>query len=197
MQLVLASTSPYRRILLERLQIPFVTARPDADETPLPGETPEALANRLARMKAESLATSYTDALIIGSDQVATLDDVAPIGKPGNRANAEAQLRAASGQTVTFYTGLCVINTTNGQVQQLVDRYEIQIRDLSLEEINAYVDQEQPFDCAGSFKAEGLGSTLFARHHGSDPTSLIGLPLIALCECLRQQGFPILGAGRS
>lgn len=192
MQLVLASTSPYRRELLSRLQLPFTTARPDADETPLAGETPEALAGRLARVKAESLVHAYDNALLIGSDQVATLDDVTAIGKPGNRNNAITQLSAASGQTLIFYTGLCVVNTATGTTQQLVDRYEIQFRDLTREEIIAYIEQEQPLDCAGSFKAEGLGSALFARHQGADPTSLVGLPLIALCECFRRQGVPIL-----
>lgn len=192
MQLVLGSTSPYRRELLTRLQLDFKTARPDADETPLQGETPEQLAGRLAQLKAASLRTRFPDSLIIGSDQVSTLDDLTPVGKPGTEEKAFEQLRAASGKTALFYTGLCVLNTQTGAEELLVDRYEIQFRDLSDSEIEAYIRKEQPLDCAGSFKSEGLGSALFARHQGADPTSLIGLPLIALCECLRRQGLPVL-----
>ncbi|MFC3852976.1 Maf family protein [Salinispirillum marinum] len=192
MQLILASTSPYRKELLTRLHIPFQTARPDADETPLPGEMPETLALRLASLKAESLADTFTDALIIGSDQVATLDDIVPIGKPGTVDQAKSQLRAASGRTVTFYTGLSVFNSANGQQDALVDRYEIQFRNLTDAEIDRYIELEQPLDCAGSFKSEGLGSALFARHQGADPTSLIGLPLIALCSLLQKHGMKVL-----
>ncbi|MCH8551016.1 MAG: Maf family nucleotide pyrophosphatase [Natronospirillum sp.] len=191
MQLVLASTSPYRKALLERLHLDFITARPDADETPLGGESPEELAGRLAALKAQSLQADYPDSLIIGSDQVSTLDDLTPVGKPGTEERAFEQLRAASGRIVLFYTGLCVLNTRTGDAENLVDRYEIQFRDLTDEEIRAYIRKEQPLDCAGSFKSEGLGSALFARHQGADPTSLIGLPLIALCECLRRQGLQI------
>lgn len=192
MQLVLASTSPYRKALLERLHLDFVTARPDADETPLSGETPEELAGRLAALKAHSLQADYPDSLIIGSDQVSTLDDLTPVGKPGTEERAVEQLREASGRIVLFYTGLCVLNTRTGDAENLVDRYEIQIRELTDEEIWAYIRKEQPLDCAGSFKSEGLGSALFTRHQGADPTSLIGLPLIALCECLRRQGVQVL-----
>lgn len=192
MQLVLASTSPYRKMLLERLQLAFETAKPNADETPLDGESPEALAGRLAQVKAESLRADFPNAVIIGSDQVSTLDDLIPVGKPHTEDKAFEQLRAASGNTVIFYTGLCLVNTATGETQTLTDRYDIQFRELTDEEIWSYIKKEQPLDCAGSFKSEGLGSALFARHHGADPTSLVGLPLIALCECLRQQGVPVL-----
>lgn len=192
MQLILASTSPYRKELLSRLHIPFQTARPDADETPLPGEAPEAIALRLAALKAESLAKIYPDAVIIGSDQVATLDDIVPIGKPGTPDKAKEQLRAASGQTAIFYTGLCVFSSATGRKDAIVDRYEIQFRTLTDTEIERYIELEQPLDCAGSFKSEGLGSALFARHQGADPTSLIGLPLIALCNLLQKHGIIVL-----
>lgn len=190
--IVLASTSPYRKELLNRLHLSFITDRPDADETPEPQEHPEALAGRLASLKAHSLKDRYPNALIIGSDQVATLDDVTPIGKPGTVDRAREQLRAASGQTAIFYTGLCVLNTATGKVQALTDRYEIQFRKLTDGEIDRYIEKERPLDCAGSFKSEGLGSALFLRHQGADPTSLIGLPLIALCQCLADQGHPVL-----
>lgn len=192
MQLILASTSPYRKELLSRLHLTFKTARPDADETPLTGEMPEELALRLAVLKAESLAAEYPNSLIIGSDQVSTLDDIAPVGKPGSVERAYEQLKASSGNTVIFYTGLCVLNTTTNQKETLVDRYEIQFRELSDAEIERYIELEMPLDCAGSFKSEGLGSALFARHLGADPTSLIGLPLIALCSALQRQGMPVL-----
>lgn len=192
MQLVLASTSPYRKMLLERLQLDFDTAKPDADETPLDGETPEALAGRLAQLKAESLKAQFPNAIIIGSDQVSTLDDLVPVGKPHTEERAFDQLQAVSGNTVIFYTGLSLVNTATDDIQTLVDRYEIQFRDLSDEEIRTYIRKEQPLDCAGSFKSEGLGSALFARHLGADPTSLIGLPLIALCDMLRRQGIHVL-----
>ncbi len=192
MQLVLASSSPYRRALLERLQLPFRTASPDVDESPLPGESPRALASRLARTKAQSLQETFPRSLIIGSDQVATIDDRTPIGKPGIVDRAREQLRASSGRTVVFYTGLSVLNTASGDHEHLVDRYEIQFRTLTDQEIDHYLKREEPLDCAGSFKAEGLGSALFERHHGADPTALIGLPLIALCRCLAAQGMPVL-----
>ncbi|MFY0664011.1 MAG: septum formation inhibitor Maf [Natronospirillum sp.] len=192
MQLILASTSPYRKELLSRLHLPFETARPDADETPLNGEMPEELALRLAVLKAESLTKQHPNSLIIGSDQVSTLDDVVPVGKPGTAERAVEQLRASSGNTVIFYTGLCVLNTATGQKETLVDRYEIQFRELTDTEIRRYIELENPLDCAGSFKSEGLGSALFARHLGADPTSLIGLPLIALCGALQRQGMPAL-----
>lgn len=192
MQLILASTSPYRKELLSRLHLDFTTARPDADETPRNGEMPEELALRLASAKAQSLAPQFPNSLIIGSDQVATLDDITPIGKPGTAARAAEQLRASSGNTVIFYTGLCVLNTATQAQEILVDRYEIQFRELTDNEIQRYIALENPLDCAGSFKSEGLGSALFARHLGADPTSLIGLPLIALCGALRRQGLAVL-----
>src|SRR5690554_3388737 len=146
MQLILASTSPYRKELLSRLCLPFETARPDADETPLNGEMPEELALRLAELKAESLSKQHPNSLIIGSDQVSTLDDVVPVGKPGTAERAFEQLRASSGNTVTFYTGLCVLNTTNGHKETLVDRYEIQFRELTDAEIHRYIELENPLD---------------------------------------------------
>jgi MAF protein len=181
--LVLASTSPYRQALLERLQLPFITHAPNIDETPLPNETPEALVKRLSYEKAKAVAAYHPQAVIIGSDQVATLEGNI-IGKPNNHENAKLQLRQSSGKTVTFLTGLTVLNVATGKVDTVIDSFDVTFRKLSDEQIESYLFKEKPYDCAGSFKSEGLGIVLFEEMKGKDPTSLIGLPLIALTDLL-------------
>lgn len=200
-RLILASTSPYRRELLLRLRLSFDIARPDVDETPLPHELPQALAERLARAKAEAVLAVADDrragnrghtpmrAWAIGSDQVASLDD-RPIGKPGDRAGAIAQLQAMSGRAVRFYTALCLAGPGGARLCA-TDLTTVRFRPLAAAEIARYVDREQPFDCAGSFKSEGLGIALFDAIESSDPTALIGLPLIATARLLREAGFAV------
>lgn len=190
MKLVLASTSAYRRMLLERLQIPFETARPETDETPLPGETPSATAERLAVDKARAVAGAWPDALIIGSDQVAHLGNEV-FGKPGTEARAIAQLQRMRGQTVVFHTALAVLNTRSGQVRAAAVPTLVRFRELDDDEIRRYVQKEQPLDCAGSAKSEGLGITLLEALSGDDPTALVGLPLIALSRLLRAEGVAL------
>jgi septum formation protein len=186
MPLILASTSRYRRELLERLRLPFHISRPDVDESPLPGEAPPALARRLAAAKARAIATQQPDAWVIGADQVAALG-AQPLGKPGNRDTALSQLGAMSGQEVRFHTALCVVR---GEVAlEAMDTTLVRFRALQGEEIERYVDAEQPLDCAGSFKVEGLGISLFESVESRDPTALVGLPLIALAGMLREAGF--------
>lgn len=189
--LVLASTSPYRRSLLERLGLPFTVARPDTDETPRPGEAPADLALRLSRDKALSVAPSHPGALIIGSDQVAVLDGQI-LGKPGNHVNATAQLQRLSGQTARFLTGLCVHDARNGRTLTRLVPYEVRFRRLDADMIERYLRREQPYDCAASAKAEALGITLIAAMQGEDPNALIGLPLIALVDLLAEHGFAVL-----
>jgi septum formation protein len=188
--LVLASTSPYRRDLLARLRIPFEVARPDVDETPTPGETPANLAERLANAKAEAVARRTPQAWIIGSDQVAELDGHI-LGKPGNFERAADQLAAASGRTVVFHTACCVLRAGERRVLRFADHTEVRFRRLTAPEIERYLHAEQPYDCAGSFKCEGLGISLFDAVHTRDPTALIGLPLIDLAKALRQAGFAL------
>lgn len=188
--LVLASTSPFRRELLQRLGVTFQTASPDVDETRLPDESAEQLVRRLAQAKARAVATAHPGALIIGSDQVAVLGERI-LGKPGNRERAREQLRAASGNTVRFLTGLCLLNASSGQAEVEVVPYGVTFRTLDDARIDRYLDCEQPYNCAGSFKSEGLGIALFARMEGSDPTALIGLPLITLVSMLARQGMPL------
>ncbi len=190
-KLVLASTSPYRRELLARLGLPFEVANPSTDETPLPGEQPEALALRLSEAKAKAVADSFTDALIIGSDQVATVDGKI-FGKPGTHENAVAQLQALSGKTVNFFTGLCVYNAKSKVTDTRGIPTLVTFRTLSDSEINNYLRREPAYNCAGSAKSEGLGIALLSRLHGDDPNALVGLPLIALCDMLRDQGVSIL-----
>lgn len=185
--LVLASTSRYRRELLERLRLPFDVARPDVDETPLPGEAPVTLATRLAAAKARAVATTLADGWALGSDQVADLDG-RPLGKPSHRGAAIAQLRAMSGRTVQFHTALCLAHA-DGRTLAAMDRTDVRFRTLEDAEIARYIDTEQPLDCAGSFKSEGLGIALFEAIETRDPTALVGLPLIATCALLRQAGF--------
>ena len=189
-RLTLASTSPYRRGLLERLRLPFDVARPEVDETALPGESPLALATRLAEAKAQAVAQALgDDGWALGSDQVADLGGKA-LGKPGGRDAAIAQLRAMSGGVVHFHTALCLAHA-DGRALAAIDLTEVRFRALADAEIERYVDAEQPFDCAGSFKSEGLGISLFEAIDNRDPTALIGLPLIATCTLLRQAGFTL------
>lgn len=190
-KLVLASTSPYRRELLGRLGLPFETANPKTDETALPGETPEATALRLSEAKARAMAATFPDALIIGSDQVAVMDGRI-FGKPGNHDNAVEQLRNLRGRTVNFFTGLCLLNTRSGSTQVRGIPTLVTFRDLADSEIENYLRREQPYNCAGAAKSEGLGIALLARMEGEDPNALIGLPLIALCDMLRAEGVGIL-----
>jgi septum formation protein len=189
--LVLASTSIYRSELLSTLQIPFQTAAPDVDETPLPGESAEQTSWRLAQVKAQVVAQRFPTALIIGSDQVALLDGQ-QIGKPLNHDNAVRQLRSMRGKTVTFYTALSLLNAATGDLQTDVAITEVTFRNLSDDEIERYLIKEQPYHCAGSAKSEGLGIALISRIRGDDPNALIGLPLIKLVDMLKKQGVSIL-----
>lgn len=186
MRLILASSSPYRRQMLQRLGLPFQSVSPDVDETPMAGETPAQLALRLSVAKAQAVAHQHPDAVVIGSDQVATLGNL-PIGKPGNLENARRQLRQLSGQTVQFHSALCVHAGQRTQVEDVITTCTF--RDLADDEIDFYLNQEKPFDTAGSAKAEGLGIALMQSMHSDDPTAIIGLPLIALCRMLRQAGL--------
>jgi len=188
LKLVLASTSPFRKELLARLKLPFETVDPEVDETPRPGELPHQMAERLARSKAESVADQFPDALIIGSDQVATLDGLKPIGKPGDMEHAKAQLVASSGREVTFFTGLCLHNTRDSVSWTDVIPYKVHFRELTDQQIENYILLDHPENCAGSFKCESLGVALFQSMEGEDPTSLIGLPLIRLSEWLITAG---------
>lgn len=187
-RLLLASTSAYRKMLLEKLHLPFICAAPHIDETPLSGENAEALVLRLAAAKAQALALAYPDTLIIGSDQVCVIDGKIT-GKPHTEDNARAQLRQASGKTVTFYTGLALYNSRSNHLQAVCEPFHVHFRTLSDAEITNYVRLEQPLNCAGSFKSEGLGIALFDKLEGRDPNALIGLPLIALLEMLRAEGI--------
>lgn len=189
--LVLASTSAYRRELLGRLGLPFTVANPLADETPLPGETPEALALRLSEVKARAVADAHPDALIIGSDQVATVDGRI-YGKPGDHPRAVQQLRELSGKTVNFFTGLCLLDARTGEAEVRGVPTLVTFRQLSDAEIEAYLQREPAYNCAGSAKSEGLGIALLSRLHGDDPNALVGLPLIALCDLLHARGVRIL-----
>jgi MAF protein len=189
---VLASTSPFRRMLLEKLGIPFISAAPEVDETPVPGESARQLVTRLAQAKAQALAERYPEHLIIGSDQVCVLDgEIA--GKPHTTERAVAQLKQASGHIVTFYTGLALYNSANGQLQIECEPFDVHFRHLTEAEIQRYVEREQPLNCAGSFKSEGLGIALFEKLDGRDPNTLVGLPLIALCRMLINEGCNPLG----
>lgn len=188
--IVLGSTSPFRRALLEKLAIPFDVDSPNVDETPRPGEWPAALVERLATAKAHDVGARHTDSLVIGSDQVACVDNQI-LGKPGNRDAAVAQLTNASGKTVIFHTGLCLLNTATGRAQSAVEPFEVSFRHLNRAQIERYVEREQPFDCAGSFKSEGHGITLFSALNGRDPNALVGLPLIRLVEMLAAEGVDL------
>ena len=190
--LLLASTSVYRKALLEKTGLKFTCASPDIDETPFPDENPAELVQRLAQSKADTLATAYPHHLIIGSDQVCFIDGKIT-GKPHTFDNAFRQLRAASGKMVTFYTGLSLYNSDAKTAQTLCETFDVTFRPLTDEEITGYLHREEPYDCAGSFKCEGLGITLFDSLTGRDPNTLIGLPLIALLSLLREHGInPLL-----
>jgi septum formation protein len=188
--LILASTSLYRRQLLERLKLPFTAESPQIDEAPLPGETPHQLVLRLSERKARAVAGRHVDALIIGSDQTAVLSNEM-LGKSGNRANAIAQLKKCSGNSVIFHTGLCLLDASSGRLQLDDIVYTVKFRALTLPQIERYIDSEKPFDCAGSFKAESLGISLFEHMQGDDPTALIGLPLIRLTQMLNAAGVDL------
>ncbi|MGV3572093.1 MAG: Maf family nucleotide pyrophosphatase [Ramlibacter sp.] len=187
-RLVLGSTSRYRRELLERLRLPFTVVPPEVDETPLPGEAPAALARRLAAAKAGAVAALHPDAVVIGSDQVADLDGE-PLGKPGNHANAVAQLRRMSGRTVVFQTALTVMCADSGFAAHDLAPVRVRFRALDDAEIEAYLRAEQPYDCAGSAKSEGLGIALLDAIDSDDPTALVGLPLIRTSRMLRAAGL--------
>jgi septum formation protein len=190
-QLVLASTSPYRKELLARLGVDFTTAAPNVDETPRPGETADATSLRLAIAKARVLADQFPDSLIIGSDQVALLNGE-QLGKPGTHERAVAQLKAMRGQALVFHTALCLYNTATGSTQTAIDETRVVMREYSDEEIEAYLQREKPYNCAGSAKTEGLGVAMIARIENNDPTAIIGLPLIELVTMLNNEGFAIL-----
>jgi len=189
--LVLGSTSPFRRTILEKLNLPFQCAKPNIDETALDNETPIALVERLAIEKAKAVAHQYNDALIIGSDQVAVCDGEI-LGKPHNFENGFQQLKKFSGKAVVFNTGLCVYNSKTQQTVSLVEPFTVHFKELTDEEITNYLHAEQPYNCAGSFKSEALGICLFEKLEGDDPNTLIGLPLIKLVGLLKQQGLDVL-----
>lgn len=187
-QVILASGSPYRRQLLDRLGLPYSAQAPDVDETPSRDESPDAYVERIARKKAEALAGEHPDALIIGSDQAAVIDGHI-LGKPRTKARAQAQLIRASGRTVEFLTGIALLDTRSGKLQSDVVPFRVHFRQLDPTAVDRYLEREQPYDCAGSFKAEGLGIVLFERMEGDDPTALIGLPLIRLTGMLQDAGL--------
>jgi septum formation protein len=191
--LCLASSSRYRQALLQRLRIPFITAIPNIDESPLIDEPPEATAQRLALAKAQAVhqQNSDTNMLIIGSDQVACVDSQL-LGKPGNHAQALSQLQAMRGRTVIFYTALCLLDCRNQQTYQALIPTQVKMRSLTDEQLNTYLQIEKPYDCAGSAKSEELGIALIEKIQSDDPTALVGLPLIALTDLLNQAGCPPL-----
>ena len=189
--LILGSTSAYRRELLARLHIPFEVAAPDVDETPLAGEAPRALAERLALAKAKAVATQYPQAVVIGSDQVADLDGLS-LNKPGTHDKAVTQLRQMRGKTVIFQTAVAVVCLESGFEQRSLAAVRVKFRDLTDEEIENYLQTEKPYDCAGSAKSEGLGIALLESIDSDDPTALIGLPLIRTCQMIRAAGIELL-----
>ncbi|WP_438969870.1 Maf family protein [Methylophaga sp.] len=190
-QLILGSSSPFRAELLSKLNMSFIQASPEIDETPQAGEKPAMLVKRLAEQKAIEIAKTHPDALIIGSDQVAVIDE-AILGKPGNHQNAVKQLKQASGREVKFLTGLALYNAQTQNMQSLVEPFSVHFRQLTDEQIAFYLKKEQPYQCAGSFKSEGFGISLFSKLMGDDPNSLIGLPLIRLIELLRHEKIDVL-----
>lgn len=190
-RLILASSSRYRRALLERLGLPFEAIAPDIDESPFPNETPTQLVERLAVAKAKAVAERAPNSLVIGSDQVALHGDTI-VGKPNTFENAVNQLRQASGSTVTLHTGLAVVHADSGRVQSEVVPFRVVFRKLSRAQIENYLNKERPFDCAGSVKSEGLGIALLERFEGDDPNALIGLPLIRLVRMLEREGLAVI-----
>lgn len=191
MKLVLASTSPFRKAILDKLAIKFDTASPNTDESPLHGETPQNLVERLSIAKAKAVADKASNSLVIGSDQVSVIDGEI-IGKPHTHENAVKQLQNASGKTVTFFTGLCLYNSETQQYQSEVVPFNVVFRSLSDQQIESYLRKEEPYNCAGSFKSEALGIVLFEKLVGDDPNTLMGLPLIRLVKMLEQENFSIL-----
>lgn len=191
MDVILASTSPYRRRLLERLHLSFRCIPPEIEEISVSGETPAAMAERLARLKAQSVAVRHPGAIVIGSDQVAFIEG-SILGKPGSFDRAKAQLRSSSGRTVQFYTAVAMVCLDRGLERLHVEPFTVRMRILSDIQITNYLHRERPYDCAGSFKIEGLGIALFEGLTGNDPTSLEGLPLIKLTELLNEMGLDIL-----
>lgn len=189
-RIVLGSTSQYRAGLLHRIIDDFGQVAPDVDETPLPDEMPRARAARLSEAKARAAAMNLRDALVIGSDQVAAFGSML-LRKPGSVEVAREQLRTSSGKHVDFFTGLCVFDTRAGQARSALDHTRVVFRELTDAEIDRYLERERPLDCAGSFKSEAAGITLFDRIESVDPTALVGLPLIALAALLREAGFPL------
>ena len=189
-RVVLASTSPYRRELLQRLKLPFETVAPDVDERPAPDELPESLALHLAQAKAAAVTAAYPDHLIIGSDQVA-VGAARILDKPGTFERAFAQLTLMRGRNVAFHTAVCLINSRTGRVQAEVVTINVRMRDYSNAQIERYLKADEPYDCAGSARIESLGISLVEKFEGDDPTALIGLPLIALCKMLRNEGIEL------
>jgi len=189
--IILASSSPYRRALLNKLGLPFECDSPHIDETPRPDETPQQLVARLAEKKAQAVAGRHPDALVIASDQVAILNERI-LGKPHSHENAVKQLTEASGKHVLFLTSLALLNSASGAIQMDVIPFSVHFRRLSTTEIDHYLKKEQPYHCAGSFKSEGLGITLFERLEGDDPNTLVGLPLICLGKMLRKEGVNLI-----
>ena len=194
-RLVLGSRSPSRRRLLERLSIPFLVVHPGIDESPHEGEAPDTLVSRLSEQKARAVGARVGTGLVIGSDQIALLDDTV-LGKPGDHASNVAQLEMASGRWLEFRTGLVVLDAASGHAQIDVVPFAVRFKPLTANDIDAYVSREQAYDCAGGFRAESLGCVLFERMHGDDPTALLGLPMIRLCEMLRAGGLDVLHAPR-
>jgi septum formation protein len=190
-KLILGSTSVYRRELLARLRVPFEVAAPDVDETPHPQETPTDMARRLALAKARAVAAKFPSAIVIGADQVADLDGQ-PLGKPGTHERATAQLRQMRGRTVVFQTAVSVVCLESGFAASDLAPVQVKFRDLSDAEIEHYLRAEQPYDCAGSAKSEGLGIALLESIQSDDPTALVGLPLIRTSKLLRAAGLPLL-----
>ncbi len=191
MKLILASTSPFRKAILNKLGVTFDTLSPEVDETALDNETPQQLVERLSIAKAKAVASKVDDALVIGSDQVSVINGEI-IGKPHTHENAVKQLQNASGKTVTFYTGLCLYNSTTQQYQSEVVPFNVVFRTLSDSQIENYLKKEEPYNCAGSFKSEALGIVLFEKLEGEDPNTLMGLPLIRLVKMLEKENFSIL-----
>jgi septum formation protein len=190
MKLILASTSPYRKLLLQKLQIPFTCMAPEIDETPLPAEPAEKLVARLALAKAQATAEKISDGFIVASDQVASLNGNI-LGKPLHYPAAFKQLRDCSGKIITFHTGLCLFNAKTQQHKTIVEPFNVEFKSLSEQQIDRYLKIEQPYDCAGSFKSEGLGIVLFSALQGRDPNTLVGLPLIALIELFSEMNIDI------
>lgn len=193
--IILGSTSPFRKAILEKLAIPFVCCAPDIDEAPVPGESPAELVARLATEKAAAVCRNYEHGLVIGSDQVAVIGDTI-LGKPHEHDKAVQQLQQSSGQVVRFLTGLSLMDVATGEHETLVEPFDVHFKELTKGEIENYLRLEQPYQCAGSFKSEAAGIALFKRLEGDDPNTLIGLPLIRLIELLQKQGVDVLALAR-